>query len=277
MGRKILKSLFWVLILALLVLPMILISQISSAEMAAYTPSDSPEIRQSSVGTPRQATRTNLQLSVTVSGTYTSTEVAFMELDGENADLIRWLVSVGEEVQIGQVLGYCNGQEVISTVEGKLRSISTAADNAYLMVDCFTPVVLECAVSDGTLDQLTQFNGSLALLDGTAVTLVYTATGKNMDGSTTVRLSLDREGDCYGTDDSLTIYLGSGYPNVLVLPLSCVYQKVEGDGEPWYVRQVTEDGILIGEKQVSISYDNGYQVIVSGIEEGQWFDSGYKG
>ena len=96
MGRKMLKALFWVLILALLVLPLGLISQISKAEMEEYAVAGSPVIRQSSIGTPVQATRMDLDLYVTVSGSFTSTEVAFMELDYKKPYDIRWIVSYGD-------------------------------------------------------------------------------------------------------------------------------------------------------------------------------------
>lgn len=277
MGKKLVKALFWVLILALLVLPLGLIYQISQAEMEEYAASDSPVIRQSSIGTPVQATRMDLDLYVTVSGSFTSTEVAFMELDYKKPYDIRWIVSYGDEIQVGQVLGYYYGEEVISTVEGTISNINTSATEAYLMVDCFSPLVLECSVDDAVLGSLKQFPDSLTLDDGTKVAVEYIAKAKNYDGTTTARLSLDREGDSYGTAvEDMVVFLGTGYPQVLVLPIDCVYQKTAGKDEPWYVREVSEDGFLICEKQVTVSYSNNSVAVVSGIEEGQWFDSGYK-
>lgn len=147
----------------------------------------------------------------------------------------------------------------------------------YWMVNCFAPLVLECSVDDAVLRSLKQFPDTLTLEDGTKVTMEYIAIAKNNDGTTVVRFSLEREGDAYGTTvEDMALYLGTAYPQVLVLPVDCVYQKTSGDDAPWYVRQVTEDGFLIGEKQVVLSYSNGNMAVVSGIEEGQWFDSGYK-
>lgn len=277
MFRKILKVIFWMLIIALLVLPLGLISQISSAEMEEYAPADSPVIRQSAIGTPVKATRQDVELHVNVTGSFTCTEVAFMELTQRKPYNIRWIVSYGDETQIGQVLGYYNGDPVISTVEGILRDISTSTGNAYLSVDCFSPLVLECMVEDRTLDSLLQCRENLTLTDGSKVELVYIARAKNADGTTMVRFSLAREGDAYGSAvKDLPIYLGAGYPQVVVLPMDCVYQKTEGEDEPWFVRHVTEEGILIEEFQVKVSYSDGNLAVVSGIQEGQWFDSGYK-
>lgn len=277
MFRKILKVLFWMLIIVLLVLPLGLISQISSAEMEEYAPADSPVIRQSAIGTPVKATRQDVELRVNVTGSFTSTEVAFMELTQRKPYNIRWIVSYGDEIQIGQVLGYYNGDPVISSVEGILRDISTSTDNAYLSVGCFSPLVLECMVEDKTLDSLLQCRENLTLSDGSKVELVYIAKAKNADGTTMVRFSLAREGDAYGSAvKDLPICLGAGYPQVVVLPVDCVYQKTSGEDAPWFVRHVTEEGILIEELQVKVSYSDGNLAVVNGIQEGQWFDSGYK-
>lgn len=277
MFRKILKVIFWMLIIALLVLPLGLISQISSAEMEEYAPADSPVIRQSAIGTPVKATRQDVELHVNVTGSFTCTEVAFMELTQREPYNIRWIVSYGDEIQIGQVLGYYNGDPVISTVEGILRDISTSTGNAYLSVDCFSPLVLECMVDDKELGYLLQCRENLALSDGAEVELAYVARTKNADGTTMVRFSLSREGDTYGSAvTNLPIRLGIGYPQVVVLPVDCVYQKTEGENEPWFVRHVTEEGIMIEEVQVKVSYSDSNLAVVSGIQEGQWFDSGYK-
>jgi hypothetical protein len=219
----------------------------------------------------------DIKMYETVSGSFTSTEVAFMELEYKKPYEIRWIVTYGDEIEVGQVLGYYYGEEVISTVEGIISNINTSAAEPYLMVDCYAPLVLECAVEDEVLSPLKQFADRLTLMDGTKVEISRIARTKNPDGTTTVQFVLDREGDTYGDRaENLTVYLGTGYPNVLVLPLDCVYQKVAGEDEPWYVRQVTEDGFLISEMEVQIGYSDDYIAVVNGIEEGQYFDSGYK-
>ncbi len=277
MKRKILQTLFWTFIFVLLILPLGLIFQISRAEMEEYAAPDSPVIRQSSIGAPVQANRTDINLYVTVSGTFTSTSTAFMELEQETPYDIRFIISYGDEVQTGQIIGYYYGEEIISTVDGIVSDIHTTGTTPYLQVDAFLPLVLECNIDDAVLSSLRQFPDSLTLKDGTKVTLEYVAKVKNYDDTTTVRLALEREGDTYGTSiDALTIYLGVSYPQVLSLPVSCIYQKTVGEEQSWYVRHVTEDGFLISEKQVSISYLDSTTAVVSGIEEGQWFDSGYK-
>ena len=100
---------------------------------------------------------------------------------------------------------------------------------------------------------------------------------KNTDGTTTVHLSIDSEQYTCGQEvRELRFYTGRVYSKTLVLPEKCVYQKEVGEGQPWYARMVDENGVLIAELPVQIGYTNGEVVCVSGIEEGAWFDSGYK-
>ena len=61
-----------------------------------------------------------------------------------------------------------------------------------------------------------------------------------------------------------------------MLPEDCLYQKIAGEDEPWYVQQVSADGFFIGEMQVEKGYGDGNYCCVSGVGENQYFDSGYK-
>jgi hypothetical protein len=53
----------------------------------------------------------------------------------------------------------------------------------------------------------------------------------------------------------------------------CVYQK---GGSQWYVRQVTKDGIFIKEVEVEVVYFDGINYYLTGINSGEYFDSGYQ-
>ena len=273
-----LKVLFWMFIFTMLVLPLGLIYQISEAEMESYAPPEAPIIREVSVGMPYQAHRMDVRESVMLSGTFTTKEVVFMDLDYRYPAEIRWIVSVGDEIQQGQVLGWYRGESVISEVDGILEEISTYnASDAYLKIRCFAPLILECKVEDKVLAALNRCNEDLTLADDIQVKIIYAAKARNENGTTTVQLKLDSEKYSYGESvEDLVIYTGGRYPNILVLDADCVYQKEKGEDTPWYVRRVTEDGYFIEEVQVKVSYTFGNVVCVSGISEGDYFDSGYK-
>lgn len=274
--KSILCAVFWLLIIALLVAPLGLIWQISQEEQEEYAAPDAPILRETAVGDLAQAERQDVPEYITISGTFTSTEHAYMELNARQASSIRWVVSIGDEIQEGQVLGTYKGDPILSTVTGILVEMSTYSAAPYLRFRLFTPVELVSRVEDRILSILKR-SDSLTTEKGEAVTLSYASMQKNADGTTSVRLAIDSEKYTYGQALSeLRILSGVVYQKALVLPADCVYQKAVGDDEPWYVRQVTEDGVFLVEVEVEIGYSNGDLICVSGISEGDWFDTGYK-
>lgn len=275
--KKCAAVLFWLLILALLLAPLVLIFQISRSELAEYQTPERPVLQQAAVGGIAKATRTSVEEYVTVSGTFTSETYVYVEMEFENPGRIRWEVSTGSEIQEGQVLGYLDDEPIVSTVTGILTNIHLNAGDSYLKFRLFAPVVLSCRVDERTLSALEKRAESLITLKGEKVTLLFASQQKNPDGTINVRLSIDTDRYTYGEVlEGLMIQTGRSYQGVVVLPLDCVYQKVQGDEYPWYVRQVTEDGIFVQEVEVEIGYISGNQVCVNGISEGTYYDTGYK-
>lgn len=273
--KSISKGLFWVLIIAMLVAPLGLIYEISSREMAKYEVPQAPVFHETAYGAAVQAQRMDLREYITVSGVFRSDTYAYMELTQNDPSRIRWSVSVGDEIAKGQVVGVYEGRDVTSTVEGVVTDISLYGDT-YLKVCTFTPVTLEISVDQSTAKALNRAK-SLATEEGTAVSVVYTARIPDEADMIAMRLSFDSEDYTLGerlTDEKL--YTGTSYLSALVLPEKCIYQKVAGEDEPWYVRQVTADGFFISENEVGRGYSNGEYCCVSGIDENAYFDTGYK-
>ena len=77
-------------------------------------------------------------------------------------------------------------------------------------------------------------------------------------------------------EQDLRLYTGRIYRSVLMLDADCVYQKESGEEQPWYVRQVTPEGTFLREIEVCVGYRDGSRVCVTRIEEGTWYDAGYK-
>ena len=270
--RNVLKVIFWIMILVLLIAPLGILMAISQAEMAEYEPPAAPLIKETSIGTPRQSLRMDVKEYIMVSGVFTSNEVGFQMLPQAEPERIHWIVSAGEEVQIGQVLGYYDDAEVLSEMDGMLEDIHAITGDAYLKIRLFSPLELEATVSEEILTALRRGGDALCLTDGTAVELTYAANAKNADGSFNTRLMIHNDDAVYGEAVGYMIYTGLEFPNALVVQSNCVYQK---DGQ-WYVRRVSENGSFIAEIPVQVSYDDGSYACVSGIDEGDWFDSGYK-
>lgn len=276
--KRFFKGVFWLLILVLLVAPLGLIYHISQGEMQEYQAPTVPVLRETAFGSIAQARREDVAECISVSGTFVSKTWGYMELTQKNPNLIRWDVTVGDEVREGQILGDYRGESIVSTLTGIVLEINSYnPENAYLKVQLLEPLELECHVTDRILTTLKHADAGMSTENGEAVTLTYAALTKNKDGTTTVRLSIASEDYSYGeTVEDLNLMTGRSYTMALVLPAKCLYQKTVGEEQPWYARQVTAGGYFISEVEVNVGYSDGKLVCVSGINEGDYFDTGYQ-
>jgi len=216
-----------------------------------------------------------LEEFVTVSGTYVCRDLTYMELDYKDCSLIRWEVDIGDTVLEGQCLGYYKTEPVVSTVTGRIRNIQAYGTDCYIQLQLFSPTVLECHVSEQVLSTLLRSTG-LTTQTGEQVEVLSCAPIPNPDGTTTIQLSVTGTEGSYGTTQELQLYTGRSYTGVLLLDEDCVYRK-STEEDRWYVRRVTQDGVFINEAEVRIGYSDGSKICVSGnIQEGDFFDSGYK-
>lgn len=270
-----LKSLFCLLILALLLLPLVLLYQISNDEMQYYQMPTVPPLHVVSNSRVYQSERMDVDEYFVVSGVFTSDTVTYMELDYKNPNQIRWEVSVGDEIKPGDILGTYDGEPVEASCAGIIESISTYAD-AYVKVRLLQPLVLECNVAKSDLSLLKLPYG-MTLENGAAVTLLSASSVQQANGTYRVQLQIDSPDYVYGERvEDLKIKTGRKFMQALVLPQDCVYQKNGGADGKWYVREVTKDGEFIRESTVEIGYPSGDFVCVTGIQEGSYFDADYK-
>lgn len=274
--KSMLKAVFWLLIIALLVAPLGLIYEISLRERAAYQAPSAPVIREGAMGAAVEATRQDVAEYIRISGVFTSREVYYIELTQKKPEEIRWDVAVGDEIQTGQKLGHYNGEEILSEVDGILLEIAAYGTKPYLKVRLLSELELECNLSDKVIKQLRRAE-NLVTKEGNRVSVAYVAKVKNDDGTSRVLLKIDSSEHFYGERvKDFILYTGYVYTGALVLPDKCLYQKNPGDDQPWYVRQVTEDGYFLEELEVQRGYSNGDLVCVTGIEEGTFYDNGYQ-
>lgn len=275
-SKKVMVGLFWLLIIGIMVAPLGLIYQISRDEMEKYEVPDPPKLNQTAFGTIKRASTMDVEEYVTLQGVFTSSTYADMELSGRKMEEIRWSVASGQEVQEGQSLGTYQGKEILSTISGTISNMSLYGAHPYIRFQLYTPVEFRCSVDKKILKVL-QTSTDLKTEEGEAVKLLFASRKCNADGTTDVTLSIDTERFIFGQEISnLKILTGRIYRNTLVLPAECLYQKFPGEDSPWYAREVQENGVLIAEREVKIGYSNGEIVCVSGIEEGTYYDAGYK-
>lgn len=277
--KKVLKFLlrlvFAVLILALLAAPLYLIHRISTEEIKSYKTPEQLVFVDAAFGAPVLAAREDVAEKVYVSGVFVPCETYDMELKGMNPDQIRWSVNPGDEVAEGEVLGVLRGTDIVSPVSGIVDTINSYATAPYIRFRLVEPIELECYVDQETLADLRSAD-ALTTKNDEPVTLKSVSITRTADGMTAIRLSVESDRYACGQGVSqLELRTGRVFQKALVLPLKCVYQKTAGEDEPWYAREVTADGTLLGEIEVKLGYSNGKVVCVSGPQEGHYYDSGY--
>lgn len=274
------KVLFALLVVALLLLPLELISQISQREMEAYAAPELPELREMAYGDIVEAMRMDVAETIPVSGTFVSRTYAYQELGSVDSADFRWEISSGDEVHQGDSLGTYKGRVVTADCDGVVDEINPYGTSPYIRYKLFTPVELACAVDEDTAAVLRRSTLDLTLEDGTPVELLFLSQAQNGDGTTNTRFHINSDRyRCGAAVSNLQLRTGRVFSQALVLDADALYQR-NGGGEDdvWYARQVDGSGAFIQEIQVKVSYRAGNLVCISGdgLEEGMRFDKGYK-
>lgn len=264
------------LLVALMVAPIGTLYYISALEQEQYLPKQEEQIvlEELAYGESTEILRMDMAERVTLSGTVISTKVIYEELKLENISQLRLLISTGQVLQSGDLIGYLDGQEVRATKTGIIRSINRGSD-AYIELWSLEDLAIECYVDDVQLKVLKR--GSLDLTDsnGNQYTVAHIDEIRVGSDLTRVLLTSETAELIYGKKmEDINFNTGRVYPDCLVVEASCVYTY---NGQDYYVRLVDRDGVVLGEVQVELGFSmNGYICITDGAEEGQLCDSGYK-
>lgn len=272
--KSILAGLFWLLILALLVAPIGLIVQISKEEMQEFATPDPPVLQEMAIGGIYQSVSASVSESFKVSGTFVSGADGYMELDYDTVKDARWNVGVGSEIQEGMVIGTANGEDIVATMDGIIQQMHISQGDCFIKLELFTPVVLQSKVDKATLSILRNSRKLTVGKEGAKVSLAFASRKQNSDGTFDVLIAIDSDEYTYGqVVSALHIRTGRSFDNVVRLTDRCVYQK---GGSQYYVRQVTKDGIFLKEVEVEVVYFDGTNYYLTGINPGEYFDSGYQ-
>ena len=272
--KKLLAVVFWLLIIALLIAPLGLIAEISRQEMQEFATPSAPVLQEVAIGGIYQSQATSITESFKISGKFVSNADGYMELDYEKVKDARWNISVGDEIQEGMVIGTVNREDIHATMDGIVKQMHISQGDCFIKLELFTPVVLEAKVDKATLSILRNSRKLTAGTNKGKVSLVFASRQQNSDGTFDVLIAIDSDEYTYGqVVSSLHIYTGREFSNVIAITDKCVYQK---GGSSWYVRQVTKDGIFIKEVEVEVIDHDGYNYYVTGINAGEYFDSGYQ-
>ena len=274
------KVLFALLVVALLLLPLGLISRISQREMEAYAAPELPELREMAYGDIVETMRMDVAETIAVSGAFVSRTYAYQELGSVDSAGFRWEVSVGDEVHQGDKLGTYKGRDVTAEFDGIIDEINPYASSPYIRYKLFTPVELECTVDESTASVLRRSTLELTLEDGTPVELLFLSQIQNTDGTAVARFHIDSDRyRCGAAVSDLPLRTGRVFSQALVVDAGAIYQRdTDNEDDVWYARQVDASGAFIREVPLKVSYRSGSLICISGdgLEEGMHFDKGYK-
>lgn len=269
------KIIVAVLFVALMVAPIGALYYISVLEQAQYLPQEQQIVLEElAYGSLEQIMRMDMAERITLSGTVVSTKVIYEELELENISRLRLLISTGQVLQAGDLVGYLDGQEIRATKTGIIRSINRGSD-AYIELWSLDDLAIECYVDDVQLKVLKRGSLNLTDADGNQYTVAHIDEIRVGSDLTRVLLTSETAELIYGKKMEATDFnTGRVYPDCLVVPTSCVYSY---NGQDYYVRIVDKDGVVLGEQEVEVGFSmNGYICITDGAEDGQLCDSGYK-
>lgn len=274
-GKAITKIIVALLFVALMVAPIGALYYISALEQAQYQPQEQQIILEElAYGSPASILRMDMTERITLSGTVVSTKVIYEELELENISRLRLLISTGQILQAGDLIGYLDGQEVRANQTGIIRSINRGSD-AYIELWSLEDLAIECYVDDTQLKVLKRGSLDLTDSDGNQYTVAHIDEIRVGSDLTRVLLISETATLIYGKKmDATNFNTGRIYPDCLVVQANCVYTY---NGQDYYVRLVDKDGVVLGEAQVELGFSmNGYICITDGAQEGQLCDSGYK-
>ena len=272
---KTIKLIFAVLIVFLLLAPLVLIYLISSKEMKEYAPRPVPEFHETAFGAVSKAVRMDVEETVALSGVFISKTYGFMELALKEPELARWYIRESDEVREGDTIGMYKGDPITASLTGIVSEMNIYSREPYIKLLMIEPVELECRISEQELSALERAGDDLVTEDGEHVTILGSSLTRDENGMRTVWLSIDSEYCSLGQAvQGLKLFTGRKYLQALVLDANCLYKKDPGSNE-WYARKVTEDGLFIEELRVGVGYSAGSIVCVTGVNEGDCFDSGY--
>lgn len=274
-GSRVLHFLIGLLFFALLLAPMGCIYAITNLEMAQYADEAASPVTEKAYGEVKYVGRMDIPETITVSGTYVSTESLFMELPGmKNQYSPRLLVSVGDYIEEGTLIGYTEDgkKEIVSTAAGIVQELHFGSVS-YVQLQNPDKLALKCQVSEKTYKIFQRTSLALTDKNGNAVEVLEMGKQVDYNGQISVLLSLS-DGVFGATEEKVLLYTGRVYTQALVVPTNCLF-RMENDPNTWYVRVVNENQVPIGNQEVKIGYSNGEYTCITGVEEGTLVDSGY--
>lgn len=256
----------------LLIVPIVMMYQLSQKEMEQYKQNSTYEFKEVAYGKPCEVTRTDIEQYYTFSGSVTSDTFRYTEFQNYNAEQIKTMVNVGDEVRVGDILAYADKKEIKSKYDGMIEEVLSDSQG-YIKIRSFDNLKLTCMTDRKIIDKLKDCT-NLKLENGNKVSIDFIS-NVLVDNKEKIVFDIEKSDFMYGQEiQDMKIYTGDVYDNVLVVDKNCVYQKTKSG--PYFVRILSDQLVFQREQEVEIGFETDELVTVTNIEEGTMCDSGYK-
>ena len=272
--RKTGKIILALLLAVLLLAPVGVIFYISQQEQLQYVPPEVMELKAQSYGEPCSIFRTDMDETITLTGKVISTAVLYQELDYRDPYALRLLISPGQAIAAGDVIGSYKEEPVLATKTGVVASVNLGTDS-YIQLEDLDALALECYVNDKTLAVLQRESLDLRDETGAALQVVKIDPIRQGNRGTRVLVSIEEGQFVYGeTVENLPLTTGKVFSQALVVESQCIY-RLNGS-EQCYIRIVNGQREFLEERKITAGYTNGDYTCITGAMEGEYCDSGYK-
>lgn len=249
---------------------------LSIEEQKEYVVSEELKIEEVAYGELDNVRRESVEEMISVSGEVVSNESYFWEI-GQYSDSMKWrfVVSEGDYVEKGTLIGYYDREEVYADISGIIEEISTG-DAGYIKLASTSELALELMVETNEEYRLLTSNEQVFTdSEGGEYHLLSSQDYIDESGFRKIRFSVPDENNWMLGQKVTDLVLLSGktFDNVLVVDKDCVYSY--DDGLTYYVRVQDEFGDF-NETEVKLGQIVGDLACITGVEEGTLCDSGYK-
>lgn len=264
------KILIIAIIACMCLIPTAVVFVISHKELNKYKVDNNYQLKEKAYGSLINPSRQEIKEYYEVKGEISSNIIQFIEIPMSNSSEIKMVVEEGEEVYNGQIIGYCNGVNIISSYDGVVKVIEKASDKTVVKIQSFEGLVLKAFIPGELEDRFANVMYDEA---GIAFTLISKSKQYKEEGIECIYSMSDISQYRFGQKfDSFRLYTGQIFSETLVIPKDCIYQKNDKKN---YVRLCDDGGYFIREQEVELGLEINNFIAISGLKEEDNCDSGY--
>mgnify|MGYP000022035094 CR=1 FL=1 len=268
MGNKRLKVSAVIIGIILYCIPVLVICLISDKEVKQYSEDKEFTFRDTVYGRVVSVERKSIKEYYSVNGKIISNKVVTIILPQDNVHIC---INEGQEILKGDVIAQQGTKNIKSKYNGLISRVEYG-DKTIIYIDDFSDLAMECLIPKAKMEK---FDTKKFYDKKKRRVQVLKKSNMVEEGFVKILLKIPDKNCLYGQEvQGYKLYTGNQFSNCLVVNKNCVYQKCSD--RKWYIRAVTKDGIVIGENEVEIGYENDDYICITGVDSGTYCDDGYK-